>query len=820
MTSKIFNKYSIIAIVLVLAFLIIFPIVVKNKVVNLLKEEISKDGKYSLVYDEMNVSLLKNFPKVKLKVSSFAVTDAEDSIFLIEQVDAELTLAKVLGNELEFKSVNFVKPYLKYDFTVANKKINAEGDNNVMVQPNSSPSDADFLSIDVLKIDELNIIDGAVLLQGKDSLSLTFKGINYTMSGELSNEFIVLDLALEIDSFSYETSGFSVNNIPLSWNSIFNYDINNDNISFGENNLKAGAVETKFTGDIKTESQPIFDLQFAAKDAKVMDVLTLINPKLAQERLTADGFVNLDGYIKGTYKGEDYLPAFKMDFQMKDAWFKYHELSERVEDINISAQIFHNEGTEADATIISVDSMSLASGANYLKSNMTITSPISDVAVKGKFDGKFDLATLKNSIPMTTGDLIGKVVADVTFDGRLSDIEKENYEAFDAEGYLSLHNYYMKNNVLPQGISVTNAELDFTPECINIKHFTGKLGTSDLTLSGYLANYFAYFFDNKDLKGVLNVSSNYINLNEFATSYTPTQTASANTVSNAPSKASANFIVPKKLNLELYANINKVKVDDAILTYCKGKLIMKNSCLDLTNFSFNTLGGNVNVNGQYNSQNINAVFSDLNLNIKNVEIEQAVKSISLFKNMFPQNQITQGKLSSEMSYYATFGKDGEVDINGVKSKGYLSSPGIRIANNGGLNTLATHLKDARYKDVTTSPVRIDYTMDKGQLSLAPFDVNVVDKTINASGWYNLNNTLNFKVKTTVKASEIGGDVQKYVSMVSNPDKSLPVTVVFSGNAAKPDIKYDTREAIKILREDVTKNLNGDAVRSILKGIFN
>ena len=833
MTSKIFNKYTVGTLILVLTFLIVSPIIVKNKVVNLLQDEMAEDGKYSFVYDELNISLLKKFPKVSLDAKSFVLSDSVDSLMAVEQVDAELSLSKVLGNELEFKSIHFIKPYLKYDLPSSPEKVNIEDSNDVIAQPNLHTSDdekddteCDFLSIDVLKIDELRISDGTVLLQGDDSLFLSFNGINYTMSGQLSKEIITLDLDFKVDSFSYETSGFSMNNIPLTWNSILNYDIENEYISFGENELKIGAVNTQFSGSIKADDQPLFDLKFAANDAKVMDVLTLINPKLAEERLAADGLVALEGYVKGTYCSANLWPAFEVDFLMKDAWFKYHELSQKVEDINVSAKISHNEGTSVDATIVSVDNLSLQAGENYLKSKMKITSPITDVTVKGEVEGDLDLASLQNSIPISQGNLVGKIIANVAFDGKLSDIENENYEAFDAEGFLSLRNYFMKNETLPQGISVASADLDFTPERINIKHFRGKLGTSDLALSGYLANYFAYFFDNKDLKGVLNLSSNYIDMNEFATSYTPSSIAKPASVASSsdttPSnkKSSDVFMVPQRLNLTLNTNVNKVKADDVILAYCRGKLVMNDSRLDLTNFSFNALGGNIKVNGQYNSKDANAVFSDLNLNIKNVEIAQAVESISLFKNMFPQNQITQGKLSSEMTYYAMFNDGGEIDLNSIKSQGYLSSPGIRIANNSGLNSLAKQLKDKRYSDITTSAVLINYTMDNGQLALSPFDVKIVDKNINTSGWYNINNTLNFSVKTTVKASEIGSEISKYVAMVSDPNKPLPVTVIFSGNASKPDIKYDTREAIKILRDDVTKNLNGDAVRSILKGLFN
>jgi len=804
----------------VVLILTIVPSILKSKVTKMMVEEIEENTDYQVKYDDLNVSFFRNFPHVKVDVSSFLLQSSSATVLDIPHFEAELSFAKVMNNELELLSANLQSPVLNYAYIEQDNTSNSEPTTSPDVETEGSDSLHKPL-ITSFKVKSFTITDGEVIYHTSDSLSLTMSDIDWQLEGQMDVEDLMMKSQLSIASVDYDAQGFSLKGIPLTFEADMLYQLVEENLKLEANTLTVGGFTTSLIGAINTKDSPDFDLVFDAPNTNVKSLLALLPKSLIQDLNTidADGNVSLNGFVKGAYESRDRLPAFGIDFIVDDAWFKYASLSEKVENINVEAHISHREGTCLDSTLIAIDKLAMASGSNVLSTQLRITKPSTDVTVEGQVSSQLDFETLKMALPMKAVDIVGQIDADITFDGSLSDIEQENYQDFDAAGQLSLKQYYIKSKAIPQGLSISNALMRFTPERINISTFTGKLGSNDLKLSGYLSNYFPYLFDDKNLNGVLKLSSERVNINEFLAYDAEVAKAKTNATGTPTGNDKQAFLVPNDLNIIFNSTVAQVKVDDLILERFIGEITVKDSKILLNNLNFKTLDGTVNMNGQYNSKNPSAVYSDMDLDIANVDIAKATKSVSVLRRMMPISQTTQGKVSSVMHYYATFDAQGEVDLNSVESEGYISSPGLRIANNRSLDMLAKQLNDKRYSDITTSAVKIDYKMAKGTITLSPFDVKMVDKNINAAGWYSLENKLNFKIKTTVKAKEIGGDVSKYIAMVSDVNKPLPVTIMLTGDAANPDVKYDTRDAIKILRQDVTKNLNKDAINSIIKGFF-
>lgn len=815
------NKIIAVCVLVIVLAIIIVPSILKTKVTKLMIEEIETNSDYQVKYDDLDVSFFRNFPHVKVDVKSFLLESPTETILDVSRFTAELSFSKVMKNELELLSADLQSPKVKYTLVEEVQSLpNTTEDSTQPTEEKSVQQRNPLFSS--LKVESFSITDGEIHYQSSDSLNLILSDIDLQLEGHFDLDEVMVGLQFSIASVGYSAKGFSLKSIPLSFNGDMLYQIDEEQLRFNDNTLKVGGFTSSLVGKITSKDRPDFDISFDAPSTDIKSVLALLPKTLIQDldNITADGEVGLNGYVKGKYENPKSLPAFGIDFSVSDAWFKYAELSNRVDGINVSAKVSHPQGTDLDSTVIAIDKLIMHSGENELNTQLIITNPSSDVSISGSVNSQLDFLSLKEAIPMKAANIVGQIDANITFDGKLSDIEEENYQDFDAAGQLVLKNYYLKSKAIPQGLSVSNAVMRFTPERINISTFSGKLGTSDLRLSGYLSNYFSYLFDDKPLNGVLKLNSKYFDINEFmAYDAEVAKASSTGKTTSTSNKGRGAFIVPSDLNIILNTSMAQAKVDNLILEQFNGKITVKDSKILLNDLNFKTLDGSVKVNGQYNSQKPNAVYSDMDLNIANVDVAKATKSVSVLRKMMPISQTTQGKVSSEMNYYTKFDAKGDVDLKSVKSKGYISSPGLRIANNASLDKLAKQLNDPRYRDITTSAVKIDYTMDKGTITLAPFDVKMVDKNINAGGWYSLDNQLSFRIKTTVKAKEIGGDVSKYIGMVSDVNKPLPVTIILTGDAKNPNVKYDTREAIKILRDDVTKNLNKDAINSILKGFF-
>lgn len=809
-------KIIVLCLVAFIVLIIAVLSVMKSKVTTLIEEEVDSYAEYNIKYDEIKVSVLRHFPSLSVSLNEFSMQQQGEMTLSIPEFSGRLSFAKVLKNELEIVGIEFVKPQL--DYTSICQSGDEYTPTSTSVSEPETITDVDNATFfSSLKIKSFKITEGYISYKMMDSVVVTLDDINWDLSGQLDDNEAAMNSILSVNAVNYEAPGFSIKNTALAFEAQMLYKLQTGQLLLNNNVLTIGDFSTTLVGEVLVSEQPDFDLSFEAPKTEIKSVLALMPKTLIKDAnaLETNGNVSLNGFVKGKYKNADSWPAFGINFKVENAWFKYKELSGKVDEIKVIAQVTHPAGTTPDSTVISIEELSMQSGDNRLNADLDITTPVSNIAIKGNVKSNLNLEELKNTIPMKASDIVGKITADVNFDGKLADIEQENYKDFNASGHLSINEYYVQSKAIPQGLSINKTVLQFTPERINISSFSGKLGSNDIYLSGYLSNYFAYLFDNKTLNGVLKLNSNNINFNEFM-AHNAQQSSTGGTTTPAEKSL---FIVPSRYNIDVNSAIRRARLDNVILSNVKGKISIIDSKILLDNLGFNTLDGTVNITGEYNSQNPDAVYTDMDLKVKNMEISKAAKTISVFRKMLPASQTMQGKLSSEMHYYARFDNKGEVDLNSIKSKGYLASPGVRIANNEELNSLAKQLNDPRYRDFTTSAIHIDYTMENGKLILTPFDVKVIDRNINAGGWYNLDNKLSFRIKTTVKAKEIGGDVSKYISMVSNPNKPLPVTIKLSGDAANPDVKFDTSEAISILRKDVTKSLKEDGVNNILKSLF-
>lgn len=122
------------------------------------------------------------------------------------------------------------------------------------------------------------------------------------------------------------------------------------------------------------------------------------------------------------------MPQFGLTLGVKDATLNYEGMPASVDGINIGASV-SNPGGSLDKTIIDLSEFRLSMAGNPFKAALYASTPISDLNFKATADGTVHLGKIKDIYPL--GDSItlsGIVTADLQFAGRMSDIEKENYQ--------------------------------------------------------------------------------------------------------------------------------------------------------------------------------------------------------------------------------------------------------------------------------------------------------------------------------------------------------------------------------------------------------
>ena len=144
----------------------------------------------------------------------------------------------------------------------------------------------------------------------------------------------------------------------------------------------------------------------------------------------------LTAYAKGKYEGEN-VPAFDVALNVKNAMFRYPSLPAGVDNINIAAAV-KNAGGSLDATTVTVNPFNFTLAGNPFSMTADVKTPISDPDFQASAKGKLDLGKIKDVYPLEDMNLNGVVNADMSLAGRLSYIEKEQFDKVEAQGSINL----------------------------------------------------------------------------------------------------------------------------------------------------------------------------------------------------------------------------------------------------------------------------------------------------------------------------------------------------------------------------------------------
>jgi hypothetical protein len=163
-----------------------------------------------------------------------------------------------------------------------------------------------------------------------------------------------------------------------------------------------------------------------------------------------------------------------------------------------------------------------------------VKTPISDPDLSAAIKGIINLTSVKEFIPLEKGDeMSGVVKADISAAGRMSSIDKKEYDKFKMTGSLEIDKMNYKTTTLPYEVMLNMMKLNFTNQFVELAAFDALMGKSDVKANGKIDNFMQYIFKDSLIVGHFNVQSNLMDLNQLMASTEPTtaaQPAAADTV--------------------------------------------------------------------------------------------------------------------------------------------------------------------------------------------------------------------------------------------------------------------------------------------------
>ena len=800
-------KWTGITFLVLIIFLIAAPFLFKKQIVQFVKDTANEQLNAKVNFGEFDLTLISSFPDFTLSVDSVSVANVGDfegdTLLYAKNLTVGLNLMSVIkGEQYKINSILIDQPRI-HALVLKDGKANWD-----IVKPSVDTTSA---AVDTTKAAPFKMtlkkfeIKNAYIVYDDASMGFYTELYNMThsLSGDFTSDNFVLETLTDIERFTMNYGGVVyMNKVKTRIKADLDADMPKFKFTFKENEFSLNELTLGLDGFFAMPGDDMdMDLKFKANQTEFKNILSLVPGVYTADfkDVKTSGSLALDGFAKGIYNDKK-MPAFGCKLLIKDAMFQYPALPKSATNIQVDLLVDNKTG-DPDATVIDLNKFHVELGGNPVDATMHVSTPVSDANINATVLAKINLATMQDVIPMEKGDdLNGLITVDVKMKGRMSSIEKEHYEEFNASGKLAVldMNYQTKSLTYPTQISALY--LEFNPKTVDLTKFDAKIGKSDIQLDGKIENFLQYALKDSLLKGSFNLKSTLIDVNQLMSSSDTSKPASVEPVDTTAMTVAE---VPSNLDVRLNANIEKLLYDNLTITKVAGGVTIKNSKMTLDNLklTLDEVEGTMALTGVYNTQNIKKPSVDFDVDIANFDIPKTLKMFNTVEKLAPIAKYSKGKFGTKLKFTTFLDEHMEPVVNSLTGGGKLLTNSVTVEGFEPINKLADALKQEKYKKITFENVNASYSFKDGRLFVEEMPIKAGNISGTVKGSTGFDQTIDYTWKLEIPRSEFGsqanaaaGSLLGQLNALAGTNVKLgdkvKIKVLFGGTITKPTLKTD------------------------------
>jgi hypothetical protein len=779
-------------ILLILILLFTVPVLFKDKIKAKIERVINESVNAKVSFGDYKLGFFRNFPNLAFSIDNLSVVGIEkfenDTLAACKSLNLVFSLSSLFKKTgYEVKSVVINEADIR---TLVLKDGSANWD--IMTDTTESVPEAESSDMKIL-LEKIEFTNSSIsYIDYESDIETYLENVNSLMKGDLTESETNLEIIIKAEELTFLMDGIRYLNKAKA-DSKVNVKANLDSMKFylSDNYVAINDLRLNFAGMVAMPADDIeTDLTFKSEQTSFRSLISLIPAVYMADfkDLKTSGEFNLKGAAKGIYSDADStMPDITLNLLVKNGLISYPSLPEQIKNINLVSDIFI-DGTDMDKTTVDVDNFHMELAGNPFDMEFALRTPMSDPDFKGSMVGKIDLTALSNAVPLDSFKLSGLIDMSVSMAGRMSMIEKAQYDRFKASGSLNVSDMMVSMSGYPD-VQIKEAGFEFTPEFAALRKADVNVGgTSDFSLSGKLENYIPYVIRDDIIKGSLSLRSKLVDLTDIM-SEIATDTIEADTSSLALIK------VPENINFDFDAVIDQFIYNNIKVQNVKGHVIVRDGILSLKETGMDLLGGRIAMSADYDTRDTLKPFMRADLSIQDLGIKDAFNTFNTIKMLAPTAKGISGKVGVKLNYSSLLGKDFMPRIQTISGGGKLQSDEVTLIESAVYKNMKEVLKLGSNYSNTFKDLNISFKVNNGRIYVSPFNTKVGNIKMNISGDQGIDQTINYIIKTEIPRSDLGSSINSLIDILSaqasafgvaiKPADIMKVNVKVTGTFLKP-----------------------------------
>ena len=772
--SSIILKSLLGIVLLILVLLFTVPVIFKGKIKEKVVSVINESVNARVSFGDYKLGFFKNFPNLTFSMNDFSVAGTgdfeSDTLAAAKSINLVFNLSSLFGKEgYEVRSILIDAAKIK---TLVLEDGSANWD--IMKESDETESEGDSDSDIKILLREVKMLNSSFSYIDRESdMAAWLDDLSGSLSGDLTGSKSDLVINLNSDDFTFEMEGMKYIS-RVKANAIVNVLADLDSMIFRlrDNTVSLNDLQLKLAGTVIMPEDDIeTDLTFMAEETSFKSLISLIPAFYMKDfqDLRADGSFNLSGSAKGVYSSADStMPDISLNLSVKDGLISYPALPEQIRRINVESAIFV-DGKDMDKTRVDVTGFHFELAGNPFDMRFYLRTPISDPDIDGSARGKIDLGALSKAVPMDSLELSGLIDIAVDLSGRMSMLEKSQYDRFQASGNIGLKDMTVLMTGYP-GISIREADMAITPAFAELKKAELNIGSgSDFSLGGRLQNYIPYMLKDETISGNLSLYSRQIDMTEIMEGMS-SDTEDEDTTSLAVIK------VPENIDFDFRAKVDKFSYNKINAENVSGHIVVKDGILSFRDTGMDLLGGKVAFNAAYDTRDTLNPFVNASLSVNNLAVKDAFETFNTIRMLAPTAKGVDGKFAFSLNFSSLLQKDFMPRIASITGDGKMQSSELTLVESAVFNTMKEVLKLGQGYTNTFKDLNLSFRIREGRIFVNPFNTRVGNIKMNVSGDQGLDQTVNYVIRTEIPRADLGNAANSLIDGLSAQASVFGLTV--------------------------------------------
>ena len=589
-------------ILLILILLFTVPVLFKGKIKIKVEQVINESVNAKVDFKDYKLSFFRDFPNLAFGLDDVSVVGIDkfenDTLAGFKSFDLVFNLASL------FKKTGYEVKSVIVDRAVVNAIYLEDGSANWDIAKDTSeaPVEEETTTSDMkIRLEKVSLTNSSLSYIDKSSdMEAYLKNLNFGLKGDMTMSETDMQIALSAGEVTFIMEGMKYLNKAVADSKIdLLADLDNMKFTLRENYLTINDLKLNFSGMVAMPGDDIeTDLTFGTEQTSFKTLLSLIPAVYMKdfEDLKTSGEFTLSGSAKGIYSDADStLPDIALVLKINNGLISYPDLPDQISNIKMDSRLFA-DGKDLDGTTVNVDAFHMELAGNPFDMTFALRTPMSDPDFSGSMIGKIDLTALSKAIPLDSINLSGLIDMSVKMAGKLSMIEKEQYDKFQASGKMEIQNMEVAMIGYPD-IKINGASFEFSPAYAALTKSDLLVGgKSDFSISGRLENYIPYVFKKEIIKGNLTLRSKIVDAADILSKIATDTTALEDTTSLAIIR------IPENIDFDFNAVINSLTYNKIKAKNVKGHMIIRDGILSFRETGMNILGGLITMNADYDTR--------------------------------------------------------------------------------------------------------------------------------------------------------------------------------------------------------------------------